>query len=338
MATPTVTRSGVTIVAEAAQGFEGDPFVSRLLVRAAAAGRADMVKFQLVYADELATTDYPYHALFKGLEMPPAAWEAVAAEARRLGLGLVFDVFGHRALGLARGLGAAAVKIHSTDFFNEPLVEAALADVPQVFFSVGGIEPDEIARFLERRGAAALTRLTMLFGFQSEPTATADNNLRRLAGFRERFPHLRLGFMDHADGESDEAGWLGVLALPFGVSAIEKHITLDRGLRMEDHVSALASTEFAAYVDRIRVAEVALGHGDLALSPVELAYRGRALKIVVAARALHAGEALRVSDVVLLRAPFDTTLHTVTQPAEVAGRKLLRDVPPAGPVYREDLA
>ena len=59
----------ITVIAEAAQGFEGDPFVARLLVKAAAAGHADMVKFQLVYADELATPEYAYYGLFKQLEM-----------------------------------------------------------------------------------------------------------------------------------------------------------------------------------------------------------------------------------------------------------------------------
>ncbi|NCV89142.1 MAG: hypothetical protein EBW19_02930, partial [Betaproteobacteria bacterium] len=42
----------IKIIAEAAQGFEGDPLLARLLVRAAARAGADAVKFQLVYADE----------------------------------------------------------------------------------------------------------------------------------------------------------------------------------------------------------------------------------------------------------------------------------------------
>jgi N,N'-diacetyllegionaminate synthase len=330
-------RGRVTIVAEAAQGFEGDPSMARMLVRAAAAGRADMVKFQLVYADELATQDYPYYALFKQLEMPYAAWEGVVREAERLGIALVFDVFGAESLRVALELGAAAVKIHSTDFFNEALVGAALERAPKVFFSAGGISVEEIAAFLQRWGRAA-TKLTLLFGFQAEPTPTADNNLARLPGLRERFPTLRLGFMDHADGDSDEAGWLGTLALAFGVTVIEKHITLDRSLRLEDSVSALNAQDFARYVDRIRVAEQALGSGNLELSEAERAYRRRVLKVVVSARPLPSGATVSEADLSLLRAPPDSGRQTFERTRDVIGRTVVRAVKAGQPVYREDLA
>ncbi len=63
----------VEIIAEAAQGYEGNVTQARLLARAAARAGADAVKFQLVYADELATPDYQYYDLFRNLEMPAEA-------------------------------------------------------------------------------------------------------------------------------------------------------------------------------------------------------------------------------------------------------------------------
>jgi N,N'-diacetyllegionaminate synthase len=332
-----MTAEHVTVVAEAAQGFEGNPTVARLLVKAAVAGHADLVKFQLVYADELATPQYPYYDLFRALEMAASAWADVAEEAARGKIGLVFDVYGPRSLRQAADLGAAAVKIHSTDFFNEPLVAEALAVMPQVFFSAGGITIDEVAAFLARAGDAA-ARLTLLYGFQSEPTATADNHLRRLGALRARFPALALGFMDHADGDSDEAGWLGVLALPYGVRVIEKHLTLDRGLAMEDYVSALGSAAFARYVARIRAAETALGYGRLDLSPPEAAYRDRALKVIVAVRALAAGATLAAGDVALLRTGRDGARDVFHRPAELLGRRLRRAVTAGWAIGPDDLA
>ena len=331
-----MSGESVTIVAEAAQGFEGNPTVARLLVKAAVAGCADLVKFQLVYADELATPQYPYYDLFRALEMAPAAWRDVAEEAARGKIGLVFDVYGPRSLRQAAELGAAAVKIHATDFFNAPLVAEALSTLPQVFFSAGGIPVDEVAAFVARAGAAA-ERLTLLYGFQSEPTATADNHLRRLGALRERFPSLALGFMDHADGDSDEAGWLGVLALPYGVRVIEKHLTLDRGLAMEDYVSALGSGAFARYVARIRAAEAALGSASLELSAPEASYRGRALKVVVAARSLGAGTTLAAGDIALLRTGRDESQPIFHRPADVLGRRLRRDVTSGGAIGPGDL-
>ena len=53
------------IIAEIAQGFEGNFEQSKLLIKAGAKAGADAVKFQLVYVDELATENYIHYSLFK---------------------------------------------------------------------------------------------------------------------------------------------------------------------------------------------------------------------------------------------------------------------------------
>jgi N,N'-diacetyllegionaminate synthase len=328
----------VRLVAEAAQGFEGDPTLARLLVRAAAAAGADMIKFQLVYADELARPDYPYYQLYRGLEMPAAAWEQSATEAARRDIDLAFDVFGPRSIEVAAGLGARAVKLHVSDFFNRDLLDAALAAVPEVFFSVGGIRVEEIASLLDRYPSDPRSRLTMLVGFQAEPTPIHLNHLARLGIFRERFPGLRLGFMDHSDASGDEGGWLGALALPYGVELIEKHITVERMLELEDYVSALGPMDFAGYVKRVRAAEAAIGGSSLALTAEEEAYRSRSLKVVVAAHHLSAGRALTASDLDLLRVPARPGREVLHRADEVVGRTLAVAVDAGEPIDSEVLS
>lgn len=328
----------VTIIAEAAQGFEGNVTLARLLVKAAEAGNADVVKFQLVLADELATRDYTYYGLFKQLEMALSDWQAVAQDAEKARLGLAFDIFGLESLRLAIDLGARAVKLHSTDFFNAKLIVAAQRVAPRLLFSVGGIEADEIAAFVARSSPSARAKLTMMYGFQAEPTLAGDNNLARLASLRQRLPDLDLGFMDHADGNEDEAGWLGVLALPYGVSTIEKHITLDRSLKLEDYVSALTPIEFASYVRRVRLAETLLGSASLGLSERELAYRGRAVKLVVATRTLAPGTVIDDDMVALLRAPKEGQLTTFQRLNDVTGRIVACTIEAGKPVNAEDLS
>jgi len=329
-------RHAVRIVAEAAQGFEGDPRLARLLVRAAHAGGADVVKFQLVFADELATRDYPYYGLFKSLEMPREAWQAVAAEAASAGLGLAFDVFGVQSLDLALALGAGAVKLHSTDFFNRALVDAAFARAPHVYVSLGGIEYADVAALVGAR-AGEVERLTLMFGFQGEPTATEQNHIARLAALRAAFPRVGLGFMDHADGASDEAAWLGILPLAFGVTAVEKHITLDRALQLEDWVSALDPSAFARYTARIRNAERALGDPAFELSAPEREYGRRVVKAVVADCAIPEGAAIAPADVVALRAPLPEGRCVLRQIELAVGRKARRAISAGQPICDEDL-
>jgi len=329
--------SRVLVVAEAAQGFEGRPVQAQLLVRAAAAGRADVVKFQLVYADELAVSSYKYYDLFRTLEMSDDDWRSVAAEARLRNVGLAFDVYGLRSLALAFELGAVALKIHSTDFFNDTLVSAAIASGLDVWFSIGGISVDEVREFLQRHHPVRADQLTLLYGFQAEPTPTADNHLARLGTLRTAFPSIGLGFMDHAAAASDESAWLGLLALPFGVRVIEKHVTVGRGLELEDYVSALDAVDLGAYVARLRSAEEAIGMSVVDNTDGERAYRGRALKCVVAARDLATGVVIELADLDLKRAAARDTAP-VHRLDHVVGRALRVAVAAGSPLCLEDLA
>ena len=57
----------IEIIAEVAQGYEGDRTLAKMLARGSMRAGADAVKFQLVFADELATPDYQHYKLFKSL-------------------------------------------------------------------------------------------------------------------------------------------------------------------------------------------------------------------------------------------------------------------------------
>jgi len=322
------------IIAEAAQGFEGSERLALLLVRAAQAGGADIVKFQLVYAEELATPDYAYFGLFKQLEMSDASWGRVAQAAREAGIGLVFDIFGERSLRLALELGAAGVKLHSTDFYNTRLARAAIARAPHVYLSAGGIEYDDIVRTLESY-AIAPGRATLMFGYQGEPTPIGENHIARIPAIAARCPGLRLGFMDHADGSLDEAGWLGLLALPLGATVIEKHVTLHRALGLEDAVSALEPDEFAVYVGRLRAAMLALGSPELQLSAGETAYGQRSVKVLVMTRDVPVGTRITEDDVIGLRAPMTDGLTPARMMSDAVGRTAARDLRSGTPVYKE---
>ncbi len=329
--------NAVQIIAEAAQGYEGDVNQAEQLVRAAASARADVVKFHIIYADEVSTARYPHYSLFRQLEMPPASWMRVAERARGLGLRIAFDVCGLKSLEAAVQSGASAIKIHTTDFFNEALITAARSHPVDIYFSAGGMTMEEVEGFLGRFGISDRDRVTLFYGYQAEPTQPEDTHLQQLAILRHRFPSLRLGFMDHASGDSDESGWLGVLSLPYGVTAIEKHITLDRSLKLEDYISALDASAFERYVSRIRTAQTALGPSEMRMSDAERLYRRKVVKVVVARNLLKAGQSIQTGDVLLLRTPLEAGRRPLEQIRDVIERQVARDVPEGQPVYQEDL-
>ena len=327
----------IRIIAEAAQGFEGDPLLARLLVRAAGRAGADAVKFQLVYADEIATPSYKYYDLFKKLEMPAGYWRQVAGEAKKEGVGLYFDVFGKKSLRMAIALGARGLKIHATDFYHDELIRAALNTGKHILMGLGGLGGKDLSSLLERHPRIKTTRVTMMHGFQAEPTPLGSNNLRRLGTLAALCQPAGIGFMDHSDGGKEDSLELSLLALPFGVSVVEKHITLDRELQLEDYVSALPPSCFKKFVKKIRKYEKALGSSALEPGPDEKMYRLKSAKIVVAARKLKKGSPLRNNDLKLLRVDKQETLPAILDPKEVFGLRVSRGILRHHPIFKRFL-
>lgn len=159
----------VEIIAEVAQGYEGNPTLAKLLAQAAIRVGADAIKYQLIYADEIATPSYQYYELFRGLEMPETVWQTVATDIKRAGVKLYFDIFGDRSLNQAIALEADGVKIHTTDFYNTPLVRRALAQFAQVFISIGGISRQELQAFVLSISLPPAPTSASCMGFRPNP-------------------------------------------------------------------------------------------------------------------------------------------------------------------------
>lgn len=315
----------VEIIAEVAQGYEGNPELACLLARGAVRAGADAVKFQLVYADELATPDYKYYDLFRSLEMKSEAWQEVTKEIKDDGTRIYFDVFGERSLQEAIDLGADGVKIHTTEFFNTKLVRQAFDAIPRVYVSLGGISVEELEEFIDTYGISQSQQVFFVYGYQAEPTPLGSNNLRRLASLRGRFPGYRFGFMDHADGSSEDAMNLSLMALPFGIECIEKHISLDRALQLEDYVSALSPDRFQDFIRKIKHYDEALGSPELELTELEKDYRHKAMKVVVADGELKKGTVITFDDLSLKRVPVISSSSFV-RIEKVVSRTLKVDV------------
>ena len=312
------------IIAEIAQGYEGKPEQALLLARAGTLCGADAVKFQCVYGDEIAVPAYKYHAFFKTLEMPLTVWQEIAAIVRKEQRELILNIGGEKSLNMAIEIGASAVKFHATSFFCDDLIALARKRFPTVYMSVGGLAVEEIDDFIVRHGfkpgEAAFT-----YGFQASPTPIEKNNLRKLGALIARFPGFAFGFEDHTDCESPDRFTLPLIALGFGVQHLEKHLTLDPALKLEDAESALSVTDFRTFVDMVRRFEPALGDGELALTDIELDYRTRVLKVAVADVDLAPGDVLHPSNTALRRVP-EPNPAAVHRREAIYGQRVVRQV------------
>lgn len=327
----------IEIIAEIAQGYEGNPKLAELLVKGAIVADADSVKIQLVYADELCVPEYEYYALFQSLEMPEEVWAELVQTIKKAGKKAYFDVYGEKSINLAHKLMADGVKISTTDFYNIPLLKRACELFATVFISVGGVSIEDLDQLLNN-DIRLPANTVLMHGFQAEPTATEDNNLRRIETLRNRYPQCQIGFMDHSAGDNDDAYYLPLMALGAGACCIEKHITLDYSLEIEDYISALSVDRFKAFVAVIKRMKNSLGKGDLELNPKEIQYKSRAGKVVVAKRGIQGNTILTEDDLCLKRVTTKPTGTHFSKYSEVIGKKLVTAIAVNEPVSTNNIA
>lgn len=320
------------IIAEAAQGYEGSVSIAKLLIKAAAGAKADAIKFQVVYTEDLCEKDYEYYDLFKQLELSQEQWQNIRNFSKENDLDFIVDIFGGKSFEVIKNINVDGIKLHSTNFFDDELTANVLSLNKTTYLSVGGIKDDEIMTMLTKHNITQ-DKATILFGFQSEPTPIDANNLLRIQSLRDK-TNLNIGFMDHSKGGSQYNTSLSALALGLGVRVFEKHISLDRAIELEDYISALTPTEFINYVSTIKNLPLALGSSALELNENELTYRNKVLKKVVATKDIDKGITIQRSDIHLSRPSKNSGCFKID---EVLGKTAANNITAGSPINQNDL-
>jgi N,N'-diacetyllegionaminate synthase len=181
----------------------------------------------------------------------------------------------------------------------------------------------------------------VLLGYQGYPTPVEGNQIKRVRLAVERFkaqPNVTIGFADHALPDSTLRYSLAAMAVGAGAKVLEKHLTLGRIMKIEDHEAALNPDEFLEFSQTIRGCETALGEAsdteDFGMSESEKGYRTMIRRHVVAARDLKAGAVIAPEDVILKRT---AAAEPVTDLNVAYDRTLKRDVPQNCPVTTDSL-
>jgi sialic acid synthase SpsE len=316
----------VKIIAEIAQGYEGKPEQARLLTKAGVASGADAIKFQCVYADDISVPDYKYYPFFKKLEMPLSVWQELSNIVHDAGKEFILNVGGKKSLQMALDINADAVKFHATSFFCDDLIAFAMKNFSKIYISLGGISILEIQSFLERHEIIPNGQFSFTYGFQASPTPLDKNNLNKLKSYMDLFKGFNFGFEDHTDASISARFIVPLMALPMGVSHIEKHITLDSLLNLEDSESALSIKDFKKFVDSVREMETIFGNGDLGLTDIEEDYRRRVLKVAVADKNLKNGHTITESDISLKRVAIPSD-DGYLRKQELIGKTVIQEIP-----------
>lgn len=273
------------IIAEAGVNHNGDVNRAMQLIDMAVAAKADAVKFQTFFADEIVTRDAeraPYQKknmpeikeqtqweMLKALELPKESFAQLKTYCDEKGIMFFSTPYDIPSIDLLDEIGVSAFKVSSAWITNLPFLAHMAKKGKPIIFSRGMSYEDEINEAIQamKTAGAKDKDLVLMHCHFNYPTDIKDVNLRVLATLRDKF-HLPTGFSDHTPGIN-----ASLAAVALGAVAIEKHITLDKTLPGPDHVVSLDEPELNALVLGIRQVEQALGKADIDVTPREAPMR-----------------------------------------------------------------
>lgn len=324
------------IIAEIAQGYEGDIGLCKRYIKLAKRAGADGVKFQIVFASDLCTSTYVHHNLFKTLEMPFSEWQSLVGYSKEVGIDLWYDIFGVNSFNQLKNSNVAGFKIHCSDIKNYPFLRELSSYNGKIILAVGGstLEEIEVAYNILKNAD-----ITLMSGFQAEPNLCIDVELEKLAILKNKFK-CDIGYADHIDVNKPLALALPAMALLKGANVIEKHLTIERdGLELEDYVSALNYNEFKKMVELVRDVENFSNIGEhgngYTLGERETQYRKNTKKALLAKHHLKKGDIIKDQDIVFLRT--GEKVDEIMDIDQLIGKKVKKDIDSLSVIRKEYL-
>ncbi|MAF20611.1 MAG: hypothetical protein CMI55_02935 [Parcubacteria group bacterium] len=312
----------VEIIAEVANAHQGKPEIALQLAESAVQAGADSVKFQIYYAEEFIVKTHSRFDHFKKQSFTEDVWNDLLARVKMLGAKIYADVFGINALKTAKNNNIDGYKVHSSDLCNTKLLNILSQQEKKVFFATGGSTFLEISYALNVVNSIRNAKeIILLHGFQAYPTKIDDTCLSRLRLLKQIYGNIvSLGYMDHVDGDDIFSTILPLMAIPYGIKYLEKHVTLDRSARGVDYYSSLNPDEFSRFVRNVRVAETAIGMNPEKFSESERTYRAQTKKKWVAIKGLKPYEILQESDIEMKRADLNADTPEFEK---IVGRRII---------------
>lgn len=208
----------------------------------------------------------------------------------------------------SKKLNVSAYVLSPASFQEYQLLREVAFTQKPVYLRTGGASLKEVHEVVgEIRRHTPSIKIILLAGIQLYPTPVSELRLKSLYDLRKEFTdsNLEIGLADHIDGDNKHAKHLPALALGFGATVLEKHITTNRTEKLEDYEAALGTKEFEEFVDFVRAAELAIGSSGLDymnhINDAYKKYREVSRKKIVALGHIKHGETINSTNITLKR-------------------------------------
>lgn len=205
-----------------------------------------------------------------------------------------------------------AYKISSSDINNLPFIAYQAKKQKPMLISTGAANLAEIDQAISTIRNYNQKPLVLMHCVLEYPTPYEHANLNKIISLKNRYPEITIGYSDHTKPDTS----LDVIktAYNLGASVIEKHFTLDKTLKGNDHYHAMDFNDAQKLVKEIHFIDSLRGSYDLKCLDSEQTSRLNARRSLVSLINIKKGTAL-TEDMITYKRPgtgiSPAELHTV---------------------------
>jgi len=319
------------VIAEAGVNHEGDMSLAKRLVREAAEGGADAIKFQTYKAETIAaknspaywdTSKEPTESQFDLFKKYDKFWKKEYEELKTFcdscGIEFISTPFDMESAAFLNDL-MDVCKISSSDITNRPFIEYICQFKKPIILSTGASYLHEIMEAVEWTEAFG-NPLALLHCVLNYPTRDENANLGMILDLCQHFPNKLVGYSDHT-----LPGDMKVLetATLLGARILEKHFTYDKTLPGNDHYHAMDKEDLLTLGRNLKRTFEILGAFSVTSLESETGARRNARRSLVAKRFIAQGEKIQEDDLTWKRPAHGISPRDIK---EVVGKKARVDL------------
>ncbi|MCR5106630.1 MAG: N-acetylneuraminate synthase family protein [Lachnospiraceae bacterium] len=179
-------------------------------------------------------------------------------------------------------------KISSSDVSNLPFIEYQAQKGKPIIISAGASELKEIEAAIDTIRSCNDEPIVLMHCVLEYPTPLKDANLLKIVSLRNQFPELYIGYSDHT--KPTESCDVIKTAYNLGAKVVEKHFTLDKTLKGNDHYHAMDPTDAVRILEGIEFLDMIRGSEKICCLDTERIARENARRSIVSAVDIKEGD------------------------------------------------
>ncbi len=305
------SKSEPYIIAEIGVNHECSMKKAKQLILKAKKGGADAAKFQTYKAELITSKNSPSYwdtkkektksqfKLFKKYDLfNENNYRKLYEYCKNLKIDFASTPFDHNAVDFLDPM-MSYFKISSSDITNYPLLKKIASKNKPILLSTGASTISEIKNAVRILKKNKCQNIVIMHCILNYPTLDKHANLGMIKDLQKNFPNNVIGYSDHTLPSADMKNI--ILAYSLGALVIEKHFTLNKKLKGNDHYHSMDMKDLQNLRKRLMETRKIIGSMKKNYLKSELNSRKFARRSLVCLKNLKKGHILKKQDLLCKR-------------------------------------